>query len=102
MVSAQSAYSRALQACCRDETLAQKHHRSLPKNALVSSAISQQNRIEVYRQAIKVVRSGTGNQSALPPDITGCSIQVFSDKSLALMLNHTWPIRIDATGLTET
>lgn len=48
---------------------------------LVSTSISQQDRIELYRMALKVRRPGTGNSNAVPPDRSGSTLQGFSDKS---------------------
>jgi len=48
------------------------------------------------RQALKVIRPGTGNQSALPPDRSSQALQGFSDKSRArlrhLAENSTRPL----------
>lgn len=48
---------------------------------LVTTSISQQNRLELYRHALKLKRPGTGNQAAIPPDRTGSTLCGFSDKS---------------------
>jgi len=70
---------------------------------LVSTSISQQDRIEVYRQALKVKRPGSGNPDQEPPDRSGTAIQGFSDKSRAglrfLAENSAAPL-VSQFGLT--
>lgn len=48
---------------------------------LVTTSISQQNRIELYRLALKLKRPGTGNQAAIAPDRSGTNLDGFSAKS---------------------
>lgn len=73
------------------------------RDPLVSTSISQQNRIELYRQALKVRRPGTGNCDAVPPDRSGSTLQGFSDKSRSglrfIAENSTRPL-ISQFGLT--
>lgn len=77
-----------------------------PTSELVSTSISQQidqDRIELYRSALRVKRPGTGNQNATPPNRSGLTLSGFSDKSRSrlrfLAENSSQPL-ISQFGLT--
>lgn len=70
---------------------------------LVSTSISQQPRLEVYKKPLSVKRPGTGNPDQVPPDRSGSWIGSFSDKSksrLRFLTQAAFPDLVSQFGLT--
>lgn len=71
--------------------------------ALVTTPISQTDRIERYPRSVRVVRPQTGNRTAQPPDRSGSQITGFSTKSrsrLRFASVNAFPIIQSQLGLT--
>jgi len=73
------------------------------RSPLVTSSISQQNRIEVYPVSLRVKRPGRGNSSQVPPDRSGTTIEGFSNNSRRGVRHkavNAFPALISQFGLT--
>lgn len=71
--------------------------------ALVTTPISQSDRLEVYPRSVRIVRPDSGNQQAIPPDRSTTKITGFSDKSrsrLRFAAVNAFPELISQFGLT--
>jgi hypothetical protein len=69
---------------------------------LVSTSISQ-SKLEVYRSSVRVIRPGTGNRNAIPPDRSSSAISGFSTKSKSRLrhcVENADPSLISQMGLT--
>jgi hypothetical protein len=85
----------ALQECDRSGAVA--------VDALVTTSISQQPCLEVYRKPLRVKRPGTGNPDQQPPDRSGSWIGSFSDGSrrrLRFLTQAAFPALVSQFGLT--
>lgn len=74
-----------------------------PRAGLVSTSISQQERIEVFPVSLRIRRPGTGNPNQEPPDRSGSSLASFSDASrrrLRFRALNAFPALVSQFGLT--
>jgi hypothetical protein len=74
-----------------------------PSESLVTTPISDTDRLEIFPRSVRVVRPGSGNQQSIPPDRSGSKITGFSDKSrsrLRFAAVNAFPELISQLGLT--